>query len=340
MKKIFHIALFFVAFVFFSSLFTRNAFAAFSTIPANPNENTQSVTIKWTGVPNGNHKICLNQEFCDVPIDVTASGGIVSLSVCGFNDKIIECDGNTHWFHGNFTHNAYLKINSGSQTLPGEFVVDPWIVLSQFKPLPNSEFLVNLSGCRYPKTETNRNDYHLFFHKVGDTDTPSGFSDKFDVDPATCKGSKRFGPLVDGDYSFTIETDGDNIVQAEYTFTLEEGKVTKSEKVSGGGGSGTPGENPCGAPGGDCDTAIGLISSNGTEFISKVLTISLGIAGAIALILMVIGSIRVLASSGDQQRLNGGREMIIAAVAGLLFIVFSILILQFIDAKLINVGFK
>lgn len=279
---------------------------------------------------------------------MTATGGAVSLVVCGDGAGKTKtgCVDGEDYFHGDKNHKMWLISDAQPEGIEGSFVVEPWIVNAQLKDLGGGEFDVNLSGCRYPRTKDFRNDYSLKFHGQGDTPTPTGFSGQFWVDPNTCKGSKRVGPgLVEGEYAFDLQTWGDNIPQWRSTFTINEGGlVTKLEKdkdpdgkaPSQGGGSGTPGENPCGEPGGQCDTAIGLISSNGTEFISKVLTISLGIAGAIALILMVIGSIRVLTSSGDQQRLNGGREMIIAAVAGLLFLVFSVLILQFIDARLIT----
>lgn len=98
------------------------------------------------------------------------------------------------------------------------------------------------------------------------------------------------------------------------------------------------GENPCDPrPGGYCPTAIGNIPINPAAFANRILQIGLGIAGGIALILMVIGSVRVLTSSGDQQKLNGGRDMIIAAVSGLLFLIFSVLILKFVGVDIIGI---
>lgn len=86
------------------------------------------------------------------------------------------------------------------------------------------------------------------------------------------------------------------------------------------------GHNPC--RGGICKTALGDIPTDITSFAGRVLAIAIGIAGGIALILLVFGSIRVLTSSGDQQRLAGGRDTIVAAIAGLLFLIFSVLILR------------
>jgi len=99
----------------------------------------------------------------------------------------------------------------------------------------------------------------------------------------------------------------------------------------------TGGANPCSTgPTGTCDTALGNIPTNLKDFSTRLLSIATGIAGGIALILMVIGAIRVLMSSGDQQKLSGGRDMIVAAVTGLLFLIFSVLILKFIGINILG----
>lgn len=87
------------------------------------------------------------------------------------------------------------------------------------------------------------------------------------------------------------------------------------------------GVNPC--EGGTCPTALGNIDTTDiTKFAGNILTIALGLAGGIALILMVFGAIRILTSSGDQKALAAGRDIIIAALTGLLFLIFSVLILR------------
>jgi len=107
--------------------------------------------------------------------------------------------------------------------------------------------------------------------------------------------------------------------------------------TSNGNGGGVPGENPC--PGGVCNTAIGTFSSDPLQFVGKVLSIAVGLAGGIAFILMVIGAIRVLTSAGNPQSVNAGRDMIVAALAGLLFLIFSVLILQFIGIHIVSLPF-
>lgn len=103
------------------------------------------------------------------------------------------------------------------------------------------------------------------------------------------------------------------------------------------------GQNPCAelrpdgkSIPGDCPTALGDIPTNPKAFAEKILSIAIGLGGGIAFILMVIGSIRVLTSSGDQQKLSAGRDMIVAAIAGLLFIIFSVMILRFIGVEILQ----
>ncbi len=102
--------------------------------------------------------------------------------------------------------------------------------------------------------------------------------------------------------------------------------------VAAGGGAG---KNPCN--GGICQTALGTIPINLGDFASTLLKIALGISGGIVLILMVIGSIRVMTSSGDPQKMAGGRDMIVAAIAGALFIAFSVMIMQFIGIAIVPI---
>jgi len=114
-------------------------------------------------------------------------------------------------------------------------------------------------------------------------------------------------------------------------YTFSECKDALTNQKAGGG---PLGKNPC--EGGTCDTALGEIPTNPQALAAKILQIATGVGGGIALILMVIGSIKVLTSSGDQQKLSGGRDMIVAAIAGLLFLIFSVLILRFIGIQIIG----
>ena len=113
--------------------------------------------------------------------------------------------------------------------------------------------------------------------------------------------------------------------------------ITNSPPPSTGSG-----KNPCLDTNGDgkidtCPTAIGNIPVSLGEFATAVLRIALGISGGIVLILMVIGSIRVMTSSGDPKNVAAGRDMIVAAVAGALFIAFSVMIMQFLGTAIVPI---
>lgn len=111
------------------------------------------------------------------------------------------------------------------------------------------------------------------------------------------------------------------------------------------GAAGAPGVNPCATPDPqdpekiivkECQTALGPISTDPSTFIGRIMKIAIGLAGGIALIFMVMGAIKILTSAGDPKKVTDGRDMIIAAVSGLLFLILSVLILRFIGTNLLG----
>ncbi|GEM_PF-5882607 len=326
-----------------------------------PNDNAQKVKVTWTGLPNsGSFEVCYNNEGDDCQ-DVSVSNGKVSLDVCAMDAGVAwKCEGE-QWFHAQNDYKVFLHEKNNNLTFPATFpIANYYPRASVFQEQGRAGALtVQVQGCRHPCSKDFRNDYDIVLGTRND-ENDEGCHDEQVKDTLHAENDgfdrKTIDALPAGLYCLYIE---DNEAGGQFEFfrfnfeISEDGHIAAMEKIKdpsgadgepettgGGGGSGVAGENPCGTAGGDCDTALGNIPSDGTTFIAKILEIGLGIAGAIALIFMVIGSIRVLTSSGDQQRLNGGREQIIAAIAGLLFIVFSVLILQFIDSNLINVGFQ
>lgn len=132
--------------------------------------------------------------------------------------------------------------------------------------------------------------------------------------------------------SITLNQSGNNEMiriqgTGSNTTSTDCGIITSTSSTSGG-------QNPCTT--GSCETALGSIPTNVSGFSGKILSIAIGLAGGIALIIMVVGAIKVLTSSGDQQKTAAGRDMIVAAVAGLLFLIFSALILRFIGSDLLG----
>lgn len=86
---------------------------------------------------------------------------------------------------------------------------------------------------------------------------------------------------------------------------------------------------------------LGNISTDPVLFIKDIFGFILSIAGSIAIILLIISGYRIMTSMGDKQKLAGAQETITSAIIGLLFIIFSLVILQFIGVDLLRIpGFR
>jgi hypothetical protein len=59
-----------------------------------------------------------------------------------------------------------------------------------------------------------------------------------------------------------------------------------------------------------------------------------GIAGAVAVIFVILGGFRYAISQGNATDLQKGKDIIIYALVGLVFVIFSFTIIQFVTGKL------
>lgn len=88
-------------------------------------------------------------------------------------------------------------------------------------------------------------------------------------------------------------------------------------------------------------TAIGCIEATSTGLINTFLPFGIGIAGGIAFLLILFGALQMMMSSGNPEKLNAGKELVTAAITGLLLIIFSIFLLQLIGVKILRIpGFE
>lgn len=88
-------------------------------------------------------------------------------------------------------------------------------------------------------------------------------------------------------------------------------------------------------------TAIGPIALNPVGFVTRIFSIVLSIAGVGALLLIIYSGYRLLLSRGNKEAIQGARETLTAAIVGLLFIVFSLVILSVIAGDILNIpGFN
>jgi hypothetical protein len=85
------------------------------------------------------------------------------------------------------------------------------------------------------------------------------------------------------------------------------------------------------------NTALGCIPiGDANQFIKWFLGRAVMLAGGVAFLLMLSGGLIVLVSSGDPNRVKAGSELITSALAGLLFIIFSLFLLRLIGVELLK----
>lgn len=88
-------------------------------------------------------------------------------------------------------------------------------------------------------------------------------------------------------------------------------------------------------------TAIGCISADPRKIVAKLFQFAIGIGGGLAFFLILFGGFQISISAGNPDSINSGKELITGAVAGLLFIIFSLFILRTIGASIVGIpGFK
>lgn len=105
----------------------------------------------------------------------------------------------------------------------------------------------------------------------------------------------------------------------------------------------TPRTEPCdpqtGLAGtGGVPTAIGCVPTDITELITRLFRVILGFSGAAALLLMIAGAFRMITSAGNAESLKKGQEQFRDAIIGLLFTIFSVLLLKVIGVDILGLG--
>ncbi len=89
---------------------------------------------------------------------------------------------------------------------------------------------------------------------------------------------------------------------------------------------------------GGVHTAIGCIPiGNMTSMTVAVLGFAAGIGGGITLLMIIAGGFIILTSSGNPEKLQTGKEIITNAIAGLLLILFSAVVLRVIGVDILQI---
>jgi hypothetical protein len=84
-------------------------------------------------------------------------------------------------------------------------------------------------------------------------------------------------------------------------------------------------------------TAIGCIPLDSTNsFLGAILKWAIGIGGGIAFILIIVASFMTMTSAGNPERLKAGQELLVAAISGLILLIFSVFILKVIGIDILQ----
>lgn len=83
-------------------------------------------------------------------------------------------------------------------------------------------------------------------------------------------------------------------------------------------------------------TAIGCIGQDPVDIATTLVNLGLGIGGGIALLMILAAGFQFSISQGDPNKTKQAKELLTAAITGLLFIIFSVMILQFIGYDLLH----
>lgn len=106
--------------------------------------------------------------------------------------------------------------------------------------------------------------------------------------------------------------------------------------VNPGGNSGSSGFFPesCGPE--SLATALGCLPYTREAFVSTLLSFIVGLSGGIALVLMLSATIQIMTAAADAKKLQSGRDLFFSALAGLLFLIFSVSLLRIIAGDIIK----
>lgn len=86
------------------------------------------------------------------------------------------------------------------------------------------------------------------------------------------------------------------------------------------------------------NTAIGCIPINDTNaLMSFILGWAISVGGGVAFLLILFAGFQILTSGGNPQKTQAGKELLTAAVSGLLMIIFSAFLLRIIGVNVLGI---
>ena len=85
-------------------------------------------------------------------------------------------------------------------------------------------------------------------------------------------------------------------------------------------------------------SALGCIYYSSNPFVNALLVWSMGIGGGIAFLVIIWGSILIITGGHDPKKVQAGGEMITAAISGTIMIIISVLLINYLGDKVLNLG--
>lgn len=182
--------------------------------------------------------------------------------------------------------------------------------------------------------------------------------EKFDTDGR--EGGEHQGKLEEGTYHILVEYGFKNTFPVPLACQSNPGDemgITVDNAANDGGEDNPPAEpppkTPCGtnligkdgegydAETGQCTkvfSGLGVdIPTDPFDLAPRILSIILGIAGAIVIILIIRAGYKLMFSQGNPEKVQEARDELTSAIVGLLFIIFSFVLLQFIANNILNI---
>lgn len=89
------------------------------------------------------------------------------------------------------------------------------------------------------------------------------------------------------------------------------------------------------------NTAIGRINTTDEGFIINIFLVILGLSGGVAILIIIYAGYLIMTSRGNAEQIQKGRELLTSALIGLLFIIFSFVILETLTIDILHIpGFR
>lgn len=84
-------------------------------------------------------------------------------------------------------------------------------------------------------------------------------------------------------------------------------------------------------------TAVGCVPTSQESIVGAILKIGLGLSGGFALLLIITAGFMISTAQGNVKRVDEAKELFTSAIMGLVFIIFSVTILQFIGVQILRI---